>query len=40
VYVHGAAGARLAAVHGSRGVVSSDLPLAIAAAIAAIPRPS
>jgi NAD(P)H-hydrate epimerase len=33
VYVHGRAGDELAARHGSRGVVSSDLPLAIAAVI-------
>jgi NAD(P)H-hydrate epimerase len=32
-YVHGAAGDALAGVHGDRGVVSSDLPEAIAAAI-------
>lgn len=30
VYVHGLAGERLAAEHGRRGVVSSDLPVAIA----------
>ncbi|MGE5181902.1 MAG: NAD(P)H-hydrate dehydratase [Acidobacteriota bacterium] len=30
VFVHGRAGDRLAAQHGTRGVVSSDLPLAIA----------
>lgn len=36
VYVHGAAGDALTAVHGTRGVVSSDLPVAIAAAIAAL----
>ena len=30
VYVHGMAGERLAVQHGRRGVVSSDLPLAIA----------
>jgi len=34
VYVHGAAGDALAADHGDRGVVSSDLPLAIADVIA------
>jgi hydroxyethylthiazole kinase-like uncharacterized protein yjeF len=34
VYVHGRAGERLAEVHGARGAVSSDLPSAIAAAIA------
>jgi ADP-dependent NAD(P)H-hydrate dehydratase / NAD(P)H-hydrate epimerase len=33
VFVHGAAGDALARVHGDRGVVSSDLPEAIAAAI-------
>jgi ADP-dependent NAD(P)H-hydrate dehydratase / NAD(P)H-hydrate epimerase len=33
VYVHGRAGERLAVQHGSRGVVSSDLPLAIAGAL-------
>ena len=33
VYVHGRAGEELAARHGSRGVVSSDLPLAIAGVI-------
>lgn len=32
-YVHGAAGEALAETHGVRGVMSSDLPLAIAAAI-------
>jgi NAD(P)H-hydrate epimerase len=36
VFVHGAAGDRLAEVHGDRGVVSSDLPEAIAAAIRAL----
>jgi NAD(P)H-hydrate epimerase len=30
VFVHGRAGDELAAIHGTRGVVSSDLPLAIA----------
>jgi ADP-dependent NAD(P)H-hydrate dehydratase / NAD(P)H-hydrate epimerase len=35
-YVHGAAGEALARVHGHRGVVSSDLPEAIAAAIRAL----
>ncbi|MDQ3334373.1 MAG: NAD(P)H-hydrate dehydratase [Myxococcota bacterium] len=34
VYVHGAAGDVLAGVHGERGVVSSDLPLAVANVIA------
>jgi hydroxyethylthiazole kinase-like uncharacterized protein yjeF len=38
VFVHGHAGDVLAKSHGARGVVSSDLPLAIAGAIAAIPR--
>jgi NAD(P)H-hydrate epimerase len=38
VFVHGAAGDRLAEVHGARGVVSSDLPEAIAAAIHALLR--
>ncbi len=33
VYVHGLAGEQLAAIHGSRGVISSDLPAAIAIAI-------
>ncbi|HEU4732287.1 MAG TPA: NAD(P)H-hydrate dehydratase [Kofleriaceae bacterium] len=39
VYVHGAAGDQLAGVHGARGVVSSDLPHAIAQAIAACSDP-
>ena len=34
VYVHGAAGDALAITHGARGIVSSDLPLAIADVIA------
>ena len=34
VYVHGLAGEQLAAEHGARGVVSSDLPLAIAGVLA------
>ncbi len=34
VFVHGRAGDRLAALHGARGVVSSDLPPAIAGVIA------
>jgi hypothetical protein len=34
--VHGAAGDTLARQHGDRGVVSSDLPGAIAAAIRAL----
>ena len=33
VFVHGLAGEQLARVHGARGVVSSDLPPAIAAVI-------
>jgi hydroxyethylthiazole kinase-like uncharacterized protein yjeF len=37
VFIHGLAGDRLAAIHGTRGVVSSDLPLAIAGVIHAIP---
>ena len=36
VFVHGAAGDQLAHVHGARGVVSSDLPTAIASAIHAL----
>jgi NAD(P)H-hydrate epimerase len=39
VYVHGLAGAKLAAELGSRGAVSSDLPRAIARVAAEIPRP-
>jgi ADP-dependent NAD(P)H-hydrate dehydratase / NAD(P)H-hydrate epimerase len=39
VFVHGLAGDELAAIHGTRGVVSSDLPLAIAGVLAQIPRP-
>jgi NAD(P)H-hydrate epimerase len=38
VYVHGAAGDALAQTHGDRGVVSSDLPDAIATAIHALSR--
>jgi hydroxyethylthiazole kinase-like uncharacterized protein yjeF len=34
VFIHGVAGEALARIHGDRGVVSSDLPLAIASAIA------
>ena len=34
VYVHGRAGERLATLHGARGALSSDLPAAIALAIA------
>jgi ADP-dependent NAD(P)H-hydrate dehydratase / NAD(P)H-hydrate epimerase len=40
VYVHGLAGEQLAAQHGRRGVVSSDLPIAIAGVLSAIPRPA
>ena len=36
VFVHGAAGDRLAEIHGARGVMSSDLPDAIAQAIRAL----
>lgn len=38
VYVHGTAGDQLAEVHGARGVISSDLPAAIASAIRALAR--
>jgi ADP-dependent NAD(P)H-hydrate dehydratase / NAD(P)H-hydrate epimerase len=38
VYVHGAAGDALAERHGDRGVISSDLPDAIAVAIRSISR--
>jgi NAD(P)H-hydrate epimerase len=38
VWVHGLAGERLAREHGRRGVVSSDLPLAIAGVLREIPR--
>ncbi len=38
VFVHGRAGDVLAASHGTRGVVSADLPLAIAGVIGEIPR--
>jgi NAD(P)H-hydrate epimerase len=38
VFVHGVAGDQLATRHGSRGVMSSDLPEAIAAAIDAMAR--
>jgi NAD(P)H-hydrate epimerase len=38
VFVHGAAGDQLARLHGARGVVSSDLPEAIASAIDALSR--
>jgi NAD(P)H-hydrate epimerase len=37
VYVHGLAGEQLARQHGRRGVVSSDLPLAIAGVLREIP---
>jgi NAD(P)H-hydrate epimerase len=40
VYVHGLAGERLAADHGRRGVVSSDLPVAIAGVLRDLPRPA
>jgi len=40
VYLHGAAGDALTAIHGERGVVSTDLPAAIAAATAALLRAS
>jgi len=40
VFIHGLAGERLAAEHGSRGVVSSDLPVAIAGVLKEIPRPA
>lgn len=38
VFVHGAAGDQLTDVHGARGVMSSDLPVAIASAIHALSR--
>jgi NAD(P)H-hydrate epimerase len=40
VYLHGLAGEKLATEHGSRGVISSDLPLAIAGVLKTIPRPT
>lgn len=40
VFIHGLAGEQLAAQHGSRGVISSDLPLAIAGVLKEIPRPA
>jgi NAD(P)H-hydrate epimerase len=40
VYVHGLAGEQLALVHGRRGVISSDLPVAIAGVLKALPRPA
>jgi NAD(P)H-hydrate epimerase len=39
-YVHGLAGDQLVAHHGPRGVVSSDLPPAIAGVLGQIPRPA
>lgn len=36
VYVHGLAGEQLAQIHGARGVISSDLPAAIAGVIRAL----
>lgn len=36
VYAHGLAGEQLAAVHGARGAIASDLPVAIAAVLGAI----
>ena len=38
VWVHGAAGDALADAHGERGVIASDLPAAIASALAALAR--
>jgi ADP-dependent NAD(P)H-hydrate dehydratase / NAD(P)H-hydrate epimerase len=40
VYVHGLAGEQLAAQHGPRGVVSSDLPVAIAGVLRDLLRPA
>jgi len=40
VFIHGLAGERLAAQHGSRGVISSDLPVAVAGVLKEIPRPA
>jgi NAD(P)H-hydrate epimerase len=40
VFIHGAAGDQLASLHGDRGVLSSDLPLAIAAVMRAMAHPS
>jgi NAD(P)H-hydrate epimerase len=40
VYVHGLAGDRLATQFGRRGVVSSDLPVAIAGVLRDLPRPA
>jgi len=39
VYIHGLAGEKLAGEHGSRGVISSDLPAAVAGVLKQIPRP-
>ena len=39
-FVHGRAGDTLARQHGDRGVISSDLPLAVSGVVAAIPRPA
>jgi NAD(P)H-hydrate epimerase len=38
VYVHGRAGDELARIHGERGVISSDLPVAVSGVIRTIPR--
>ncbi|MEP6863845.1 MAG: NAD(P)H-hydrate dehydratase [Deltaproteobacteria bacterium] len=40
VYVHGRAGDELARIHGDRGVISSDLPSAVAGVVLKIPRPA
>ncbi|HSD90519.1 MAG TPA: ADP/ATP-dependent (S)-NAD(P)H-hydrate dehydratase, partial [Kofleriaceae bacterium] len=40
VYIHGVAGDRLAAQHGGRGVISSDLPVAIAGVLRDLLRPA
>jgi NAD(P)H-hydrate epimerase len=37
VYVHGRAGDELARIHGERGVISSDLPIAISGVLRSIP---
>jgi len=37
VFIHGRAGDRLAKIHGERGVISSDLPVAVAGVIRSIP---
>ncbi|MEO8551532.1 MAG: NAD(P)H-hydrate dehydratase, partial [Kofleriaceae bacterium] len=39
-YVHGRAGDELARTHGDRGVISSDLPVAVSGVLATIPRPA